>query len=131
MVLLEVKVFADQNFSILTQCSNTFVLNKYSEYFSDVTFLFLFQVCNIGTFTDSDIPLLFCVRHLASSFLLTGSPGHVMPDKNVRVSVKALALSCISCVVRHLPGCILLPLDKSSQRQFDIMSSKYVLYSVS
>ncbi|XP_049777630.1 huntingtin [Schistocerca cancellata] len=74
-----------------------------------------FQDCDVGSFTDSDIPLIYCARHLAASFLLTGVTGHTMPDKSVRVSVKALALSCISSIVRLAPDIILLPVDKVKQ----------------
>ncbi|XP_066998979.2 huntingtin [Anabrus simplex] len=73
----------------------------------------VFQVCDIGSFTDSDVPLVYCARHLASAFLLTGCAGHVMPDRNVRVSIKALALGCIAAIVRLMPSVFLLYLDRN------------------
>ncbi|XP_044202216.1 huntingtin isoform X1 [Thunnus albacares] len=50
----------------------------------------------IGHYTDQGVePLVHCVRLLAASFLLTGQKNGLTPDKEVRVSVKALAVSCI------------------------------------
>lgn len=71
-----------------------------------------YQVCDIGSLTDGSIPLVYCARHLATSFLLTGYPGYRMPDRNVRVSVKALALNCVAAIVRLHPNVFQLYLDK-------------------
>lgn len=71
-----------------------------------------FQVGNIGLVTDPSCPLVYCTRLLSSSFLLTGCKGRLMPDKNVRVSVKALACSCISAIVQLQPNIFFLPLFK-------------------
>uniref|UniRef100_A0A668A4P2 Huntingtin n=1 Tax=Myripristis murdjan TaxID=586833 RepID=A0A668A4P2_9TELE len=50
----------------------------------------------IGHYTDQGVePLVHCVRLLAASFLLTGQKNGLVPDREVRVSVKALAVSCI------------------------------------
>lgn len=50
----------------------------------------------IGHYTDQDVePLVHCVRLLAASFLLNGRKNGLIPDKEVRVSVKALAISCV------------------------------------
>ncbi|XP_030643764.1 huntingtin [Chanos chanos] len=50
----------------------------------------------IGHYTDpNEEPLVHCVRLLAASFLLTGHRNGLVPDKEVRVSVKALAVSCV------------------------------------
>jgi len=70
------------------------------------------QVCDIGSLTDGSVPLVFCARHIATSFLLTGYPGFWIPDRAVRVSVKALALSCIAAIVRLLPNTFQLYLDR-------------------
>nr|CAD7264748.1 unnamed protein product [Timema shepardi] len=72
-----------------------------------------FSACDVGSFTDADVSLKFCSRHLAAMFLLTGCPGHTMPDRNIRVSVKALALSCLASILRLTPDVFLLPLDKN------------------
>lgn len=69
-------------------------------------------MCDIGSLTDGSIPLVYCARHLATSFLLTGHPGYRMPDRNVRVSVKALALNCVAAIVRLHPNVFQLYLDK-------------------
>uniref|UniRef100_A0A3Q2YC87 Huntingtin n=1 Tax=Hippocampus comes TaxID=109280 RepID=A0A3Q2YC87_HIPCM len=58
----------------------------------------------IGHYTDQGAePLMHCVRLLAASFLLTGQKNGVIPDKEVRVSVKALAVSCIGAAGALLP----------------------------
>jgi hypothetical protein len=72
-----------------------------------------FQECDVGSFTDAAVPLVYCSRHLAASFLLTGCAGYMMPDSCVRVSVKALALSCIASIVRLSPNVIFLNIDKN------------------
>jgi hypothetical protein len=74
-----------------------------------------FQACDVGSFTDAAIPLIYCSRHLAASFLLTGCAGFTIPDSSVRVSVKALALSCIANILRLSPNMIFLSLDKNKK----------------
>uniref|UniRef100_A0A4W6F4R4 Huntingtin n=1 Tax=Lates calcarifer TaxID=8187 RepID=A0A4W6F4R4_LATCA len=48
-------------------------------------------------------PLVHCVRLLAASFLLTGQKNGLIPDKEVRVSVKALAVSCVGAAAALHP----------------------------
>ncbi|PNF14647.1 hypothetical protein B7P43_G11847, partial [Cryptotermes secundus] len=74
-----------------------------------------FQVCDVGSFTDAAVPLVYCSRHLAASFLLTGCAGFTITDSNVRVSVKALALSCIANILRLSPSIIFLSVDKNKE----------------
>ncbi|XP_015460192.3 huntingtin isoform X3 [Astyanax mexicanus] len=58
----------------------------------------------IGHYTDpAETPLIHCVRLLSASFLLTGHRNGLVPDKEVRVSVKALAVSCVGAAAAHLP----------------------------
>nr|XP_033945595.1 huntingtin isoform X5 [Pseudochaenichthys georgianus] len=58
----------------------------------------------IGHYTDQGAePLVHCVRLLAASFLLTGQKNGLTPDKEVRVSVKALAVSCIGAAAALHP----------------------------
>ncbi|XP_029308435.1 huntingtin isoform X1 [Cottoperca gobio] len=58
----------------------------------------------IGHYTDQGVePLVHCVRLLAASFLLTGQKNGLTPDKEVRVSVKALAVSCIGAAAALHP----------------------------
>nr|CAD7458552.1 unnamed protein product [Timema tahoe] len=83
----------------------------------------LLQACDVGSFTDADVSLKFCARHLAAMFLLTGCPGHTMPDRNIRVSVKALALSCLASILRLTPDVFLLSLDKNKTRETEGRSS--------
>lgn len=53
------------------------------------------------------VPMVHIVRVMCS-FLLSGRPGEVLPDSNVRVSVKSLALSCIAQALRHHPEAFLV-----------------------
>lgn len=71
-----------------------------------------FQKIDIGTFTDADVPLKYCCRYLVSSFLLTGSPGQLIPDKMFRVSVKSLTLTCIGHILRLYPNLFLFTVAK-------------------
>ncbi|XP_062376493.1 huntingtin isoform X2 [Sardina pilchardus] len=58
----------------------------------------------IGHYTDpKEEPLVHCVRLLAASFLLTGQKNGLVPDKEVRVSVKALAVSCVGAAAALHP----------------------------
>ncbi|XP_054459695.1 huntingtin [Anoplopoma fimbria] len=58
----------------------------------------------IGHYTDRGVePLVHCVRLLAASFLLTGQKNGLTPDKEVRVSVKALAVSCVGAAAALHP----------------------------
>ena len=66
----------------------------------------------IGSLLDHDVPLKYCCRLLASSFLLTGTPGELMPDKLCRVSVKSLALNCLGNVLKLYPKLMFASLEK-------------------
>ncbi|KAK7161518.1 hypothetical protein R3I94_004262 [Phoxinus phoxinus] len=59
---------------------------------------------DIGHYTDpKEEPLVHCVRLLSASFLLTGQRNGLVPDNEVRVSVKALAVSCVGAAAALLP----------------------------
>ncbi|XP_051558828.1 huntingtin-like isoform X3 [Myxocyprinus asiaticus] len=59
---------------------------------------------DIGHYTDpKEEPLVHCVRLLAASFLLSGQRNRLVPDNEVRVSVKALAVSCVGAAAALLP----------------------------
>ncbi|XP_052401425.1 huntingtin isoform X2 [Carassius gibelio] len=59
---------------------------------------------DIGHYSDpKEEPLVHCVRLLAASFLLTGQRNGLVPDNEVRVSVKALAVSCVGAAAALLP----------------------------
>ncbi|KAM9476563.1 huntingtin isoform 4-T4 [Clarias gariepinus] len=59
---------------------------------------------DIGHYTDpAEAPLVHCVRLLSASFLLSGQRNGLVPDKEVRVSVKALAVSCVGAAAALLP----------------------------
>lgn len=73
---------------------------------------FSLREIDVGTFTDSDMPLKFCCRYLVSSFLLTGNVGHVIPDKYFRVSVKSLALTCVAYILKLCPNLFLISVAK-------------------
>ena len=67
-------------------------------------------VPDIGSFCDQDIPLIYCVRRLASQFLLTADKGALVSDRSTRVSVKTLALGCLTNAVALSPKIFLLKL---------------------
>uniref|UniRef100_A0A673B0H5 Huntingtin n=1 Tax=Sphaeramia orbicularis TaxID=375764 RepID=A0A673B0H5_9TELE len=75
----------------------------------------------IGHYTDQGVePLVHCVRLLAASFLLSGQKNGLIPDKEVRVSVKALAVSCVGAAAALHPEAFfnplyLEPLDESQE----------------
>lgn len=62
----------------------------------------------IGCLTDPDNPpIMFSARLLCRTFLLTGSSEErLYADKEIRVSIKSLALSCISCILKLYPQCM-------------------------
>lgn len=61
---------------------------------------------------DKSIPLLYCTRLITKLFLLSGTSQTCIPDKLVRVSVKSLALSCLSSIFLIYPSGFLANLDK-------------------
>lgn len=67
---------------------------------------------DVGTFTDSDMPIKFCCRYLVSSFLLSGKPGQLISDKLFRVSVKSLALTCVGYILKLYPHLFLMTVGK-------------------
>ncbi|XP_063896125.1 huntingtin [Helicoverpa armigera] len=69
---------------------------------------------NIGSAKDDDIPLKYCARLLVSKFILTGNKGGVIPDRQVRVSLKSSALNCLSEILQLYPQAITLYLDKDA-----------------
>ncbi|XP_033632694.1 huntingtin-like isoform X2 [Asterias rubens] len=68
---------------------------------------------DIGCYTDDDYPITHCVRLLCSTYLLTGYSGGTIPDRRVRISAKALALSCIAHMVGLHPRLFFARLFKS------------------
>lgn len=70
---------------------------------------------DFGDLSDcAEVPLVYLARLLCRQFLLTGYQYGLVSDRRVRVSVKALALSCISYVFELYPKAFLLKLHKSS-----------------
>lgn len=69
---------------------------------------------DIGHYTDGNsAPLVHCVRLLSASFLLTGEKGALVPDRDVRVSVKALAVSCVGAAIALHPEAFFSKLYKA------------------
>jgi len=64
----------------------------------------------IGNFEDEGISLHFLARKLVSKFLLSPEKGETVPDRVARVSVKTLALSCLSEAILLCPQVWTLPL---------------------
>ncbi|EEB19481.1 huntingtons disease protein huntingtin, putative [Pediculus humanus corporis] len=70
---------------------------------------------DVGNFTDAAVPLIYCTRHLAASFLLDSGPDSTMKsDKTIRVSIKSLALTCISSILKIYPVVLKMKLSKTS-----------------
>jgi len=70
---------------------------------------------DIGSLSSHDeLPVVFLARILCSEFLVTGYVCGLLPDHQVRVSVKALALSCIGYLVDLYPQLIVMGLHKTS-----------------
>lgn len=82
---------------------------------------------DIGQPNDDDsVPLVHCVRLLSASFLLTGEKKALVPDRAVRVSVKALALSCIGAAVALHPESFFSKLYKVPLSTMESTEEQYV-----
>ncbi|XP_040822385.1 huntingtin [Ochotona curzoniae] len=82
---------------------------------------------DIGQATDGDsAPLVHCVRLLSASFLLTGEKSVLVPDRDVRVSVKALALSCIGAAAGLHPESFFSRLYKAPLDTAESPEEQYV-----
>uniref|UniRef100_A0A4W2FFD3 Huntingtin n=1 Tax=Bos indicus x Bos taurus TaxID=30522 RepID=A0A4W2FFD3_BOBOX len=82
---------------------------------------------DIGQSTDEDsAPLVHCVRLLSASFLLTGEKNALVPDRDVRVSVKALALSCIGAAVALHPESFFSKLYRAPLDTVEYPEEQYV-----
>ncbi|XP_026341829.2 huntingtin [Ursus arctos] len=82
---------------------------------------------DIGQSTDDDsVPLVHCVRLLSASFLLTGEKNVLVPDRDVRVSVKALALSCVGAAVALHPESFFSKLYKVPLDTVEYPEEQYV-----
>jgi len=75
-----------------------------------------------GSLNDNEVPLVYLTRLLCSRFLLTGYQSGLVPDSKVRVSVKALALSCIGCILDIYPKAFLKKLHKTSTESGQLSS---------
>jgi huntingtin len=49
------------------------------------------------------MPLLYMLRVVSKSFLLTGEKGQLVHDRHVRVSLKSLALGCVASIYSLCP----------------------------
>ncbi|XP_019513502.1 PREDICTED: huntingtin isoform X6 [Hipposideros armiger] len=82
---------------------------------------------DIGQPTDEDsAPLVHCVRLLSASFLLTGERNALVPDRDVRVSVKALALSCVGAAVALHPESFFSKLYRTPLETMEHSEEQYV-----
>ncbi|XP_006875391.1 PREDICTED: huntingtin [Chrysochloris asiatica] len=82
---------------------------------------------DIGQSADDDAaPLVHCVRLLSASFLLTGEKNALVPDRDVRVSVKALAVSCVGAAVALHPESFFSRLYKAPLDTTECPEEQYV-----
>lgn len=76
---------------------------------------------DVGELSDEDeVPIVFLARFLCSKFLLSGVKGGLVPDKQVRVSIKVLALHSLSLLLHFHPNTLLLKLHKRTIDDNDI-----------
>ncbi|KAI4460393.1 huntington disease protein [Holotrichia oblita] len=68
---------------------------------------------DVGSFDDRDVSLLYCARLVCKSCILLGRPDTLIPDAVVRISVKNLALACLSSLFSIYPSSFLFNLDKN------------------
>ncbi|XP_051784194.1 huntingtin isoform X2 [Erpetoichthys calabaricus] len=81
----------------------------------------------IGHYTDKDAaPLVHCVRLLSASFLLNGQTNGLVPDKEVRVSVKALAVSCVGGATALYPEAFFNKLYKTALEGINQEEQQYI-----
>ena len=71
---------------------------------------------DIGSFTDKDVPLIYCSRKLVAKFLISERKGELVPDNKIRVSIKALAMGCLTQAVAMSPKVFLLTLQTDGVR---------------
>nr|XP_033806283.1 huntingtin isoform X5 [Geotrypetes seraphini] len=82
---------------------------------------------DIGHYTDgSAAPVVHCVRLLCASFLLTEEKSVLVPDKEVRVSVKALAVSCVGAAVGLYPEAFFSRLYRTPTETTEQHENQYV-----
>ncbi|XP_062536055.1 huntingtin [Armigeres subalbatus] len=75
----------------------------------------------IGSIHDQNI-LDYTARLIASKFLLAGTKHGLIPDYNVRVSVKSMSLQILSQCVKLRPEVLLLTLEKNEPKdEFDVV----------
>lgn len=113
-----------KNYVTLDQC--TYLMLNWSQTTSVIEHSFYlhqesqltkkFQDIDIGDFKDKNTPLIYCFRFIAKNFLLAGYPNSTIPDKITRVSVKSLALSCLSSIISLHPHIFLQYLDKNASK---------------
>lgn len=83
---------------------------------------------DIGSLTDEEVPLKYCCRLLASSFLLTGVRGEVISDQAVRVSVKSLALTSLGLVFRIQPTYLFTEVTKVHSKDVQKLTDIILLH---
>lgn len=66
---------------------------------------------NLGSLFE-DMPLEFCIRVLCRRFLLGGIKDKLIPDRVVRVSIKSLALGCVSYTMMIRPHILFMNVFK-------------------
>uniref|UniRef100_A0A6P7F8J4 Huntingtin-like n=1 Tax=Diabrotica virgifera virgifera TaxID=50390 RepID=A0A6P7F8J4_DIAVI len=71
------------------------------------------QEIEAGNLLDATTPLIYCIRLITKLFLLNGIPENYISDKVVRVSVKYLAISCLSSLFNLYPKGLFMYLDKN------------------
>lgn len=73
-----------------------------------LSFIIIFQYADIGSFNDKNVSLLYCVRLVCKSCILAGRPNNIIPDAVVRITLKNLAMTCLSSIFSMYPSSFLL-----------------------
>ena len=84
------------------------------------------DLSNLGSFTDHDVPLIYCVRQLGATFLLSKNKGELLEDKLVRVSLKTLAMGCITNAIILSPKVFLLTLQIYQHSLHDAGKTEFI-----
>ena len=84
------------------------------------------DLSNLGSFNDHDVPLIYCVRLLGATFLLSKNKGELLDDKLVRVSLKTLAMGCITNAIILSPKVFLLTLQIHQHSLHDTGKTEFI-----
>ncbi|XP_061171379.1 huntingtin-like isoform X1 [Saccostrea echinata] len=83
---------------------------------------------NLGSLLD-DVPLDFCIRVICRRFLLSGTKEQLIPDRTVRVSIKVLALGCVSYSMTFRPQILFMNVFKEINEENNQLIKDVLLFA--